>query len=80
MKCPTCPSEMEVGEACPQCGWEPIDMLEEALANIERIKSGQMTGGPTASDLFAGEHLRKPDRLRGVGRGQPSPVLSESAT
>lgn len=130
MKCPRCPGRMELGKQCPECGWKPTDLLEEALANIERILEGDVPGitdptgaaksvayqgsgigyafvnlglmsghewmewskrlydaagigyepvsgsisfsmdatasGPTAAALFAGEHLRKPNSLRGV--------------
>ena len=45
MKCPRCPGELSLADAtCGNCGWKPVDLLEESLENIGMIKAGTMRG------------------------------------
>jgi hypothetical protein len=45
MKCPRCSSELPpTHSTCPDCGWQPTDLLDETLRNIELINEGTLPG------------------------------------
>lgn len=45
MRCPRCSSELSSAQlTCPKCQWQPTELLEEALKNIELINQGKFPG------------------------------------
>jgi hypothetical protein len=45
MRCPRCSTELSHTQTtCPECRWQPTDLLEEALRNIELITQGKLPG------------------------------------
>lgn len=51
MRCPRCSSELSQSQSsCPKCRWQPTELLEEALKNIELISQGKFPGITDTND------------------------------